>query len=131
MVTLKRLEKRVGEIEEWNKQFEKGTGPKQTMDNVNWLLAQARAMGERLQKAEEAITNYQQVLEQNQTVLQRFLDEQDVVMAWQGYLAKIEEEQKNAVQEQETKSMDAQEQAGDGEEVGEGDSKGDETPEES
>ena len=33
MATLKRIEKRMNEVEAWIKNFERGEGPKQTMDN--------------------------------------------------------------------------------------------------
>ena len=53
-------------------------------------------------------------------MLQEFLEEQDIVLAWQAFIAKKNEERQNAVQESETESLDVQEQTEDGEEVGEG-----------
>ena len=44
-----------------------------------------------------------------------------MVADWQTYLTKLQEEaEKDALQESETESLDVQEQAEDGEEVGEG-----------
>ena len=40
MANLKRVEKRLENVEAWVKEFEKGTGPVQTMDNLNWLVGQ-------------------------------------------------------------------------------------------
>ena len=37
MANMKRLEKRLENVEKWLKEFEKGTGPAQTMDNMNFL----------------------------------------------------------------------------------------------
>ena len=49
MATLKRLEKRVNEIESWVKDYENGTGPSQTMDNLNFLVGQTRMLAEQMQ----------------------------------------------------------------------------------
>jgi predicted RNase H-like nuclease (RuvC/YqgF family) len=124
MATLKRIEKRMNEVEAWIKNFERGEGPKQTMDNMNWLLSQCRSMGDNMQQLEQ---NYQQVsmgMQQNAQLVDRFMEENDMVREWQAFLAELEkqmQEETNAVQEQETESLDAQEQAGDGEKMGEGD----------
>ena len=62
----------------------------------------------------------QNILQDNGVMLQEFLEEQDIVLAWQAFIAKKNEERQNAVQESETESLDVQEQTEDGEEVGEG-----------
>ena len=122
MANLKRVEKRLENVEARLKNFEKGTGPAQTMENLNWLVGQSRMLGDRLQQAEGAVGELQGVLEQNNKILQAFLDENDMVKDWQMYVEKLQKEaEENAVQESEAESMDAQEQAEDGEEVGEGD----------
>ena len=124
MATVKRLEKRLENVEAWLKNFERGTGPAQTMENMNWLLSQCRGLGDGRAQAEQVIDELKGMLSKNNEILQGFLDEEDIVMNWQGYLARVEQESQedaDAVQEQETESVDAQEQASDGEEVGEGD----------
>ena len=45
MVTLKRVEKRLEAAENWIKEFERNTGPKAVLDNMNWLVEQCRHMG--------------------------------------------------------------------------------------
>ena len=124
MATVKRLEKRLENVEAWLKNFERGTGPAQTMENMNWLLSQCRGLGDGRAQAEQVIDELKGMLAKNNEILQGFLDEEDIVMNWQGYLARVEQESQedaDAVQEQKTESVDAQEQANDGEEVGEGD----------
>ena len=123
MATVKRFEKRLENVEAWMKNFERGTGPAQTMENMNWLLSQCRTIGEGRAQADQIIQEYQTALQKNQEILNSYLDEKDLVMDWQGYIARLNEEQEeeDAVQESEAESMDAQEQAKDGEEVGEGD----------
>ena len=44
-----------------------------------------------------------------------------MVQQWQMYVEKVQKEAEDALQESETESLDVQEQAEDGEEVGEGD----------
>ena len=121
MATLKRLEKRMNEVESWVKDFNKGSGPAQTMDNLNWLVGQTKQLGERLSMTEQQALQLQNALEQNAKIVEQFIEEKELVADWQSYLAELQKEQEDAVQEQETESLDVQEQAGDGEEMGEGD----------
>ena len=121
MANLKRLEKRMNEVEAWVKDFNAGQGPAQTMDNLNWLVGQTRMLGDRLQGMENQAMEMQNALQQNAEIVNKFVEDNDLVHDWQAYIAELQKEQDNAVQEQEAESMDAQEQAGDGEEMGEGD----------
>ena len=121
MANMKRLEKRLEAVEQWAKQLEQGAGPAQTMENMNWLVGQTRMLGDRLTQAEQAVGEMQGALQQNNEILQAFLDKNDMIPDWQLYIEELQKEQENAVQESETESLDVQEQAEDGEEVGEGD----------
>ena len=122
MATLKRLEKRMNDVEAWVKDFNNSNGPKQTMDNLNWLVSQTRMLGDRLTEAERTSVDLQNALQQNAQIVETFIQDNELVQDWQGYLAKLQKEaEENAVQESETESLDVQEQAEDGEEVGEGD----------
>ena len=47
------------------------------------------------------------------------MEEQELVHDWQTYIEKLQKESEDALQESETESLDVQEQAEDGEEVGE------------
>jgi hypothetical protein len=122
MVTLKRLEKRMNDVESWVKEFNNANGPKQTMDNLNWLVGQTRQLGDRLSATEQQAMQMQQAIEQNSQIVNDFVEKHELVHDWQAFLAELQKEaEKNAVQESETESLDVQEQAEDGEEVGEGD----------
>ena len=122
MATLKRLEKRMNDVEAWVKDFNNSQGPKQTMDNLNWLVGQTRQLGDRLAATEQQAMQMQQAIEQNSQIVSDFVEKHELVHDWQAFLAELQKEaEENAVQEQETESLDAQEQAGDGEEVGKGD----------
>jgi hypothetical protein len=128
MVTLKRVEKRLEAAENWIKEFEKNTGPRAVLDNMNWLVEQCRFMGKTIDEQRQQLNMAQQQFQANEAVLGSFLESNDMVMNWQAHAAKMQEEE-NAVQEQETESVDAREQAEDGGEVGEGDSEGSEVTE--
>jgi|TARA_R110000824_G_scaffold8456_2_gene38539 hypothetical protein len=121
MANMKRLEKRLENMEAWAKALEQGSGPAQTMENMNWLVGQTRMLGDRLTQAEQGVSELQGALQQNNEILQQFLDNHDMVKDWQVYVEELQKEAEDAVQEQETKSLDVQEQAEDGEAVGEGD----------
>ena len=123
MATLKRVDKRLNDVEKWIKEFENNSGPAQTMDNMNFLVTQTRQLGERMHGADNHIEELRNALEQNNTVLQQFLESNDLVKDWQLYLKEITPEE-DAVQEQSTETLDVQEEAGDGEEMGEGDPEG-------
>jgi|TARA_R110000824_G_scaffold2077_5_gene9954 hypothetical protein len=123
MATVKRIEKRLNIVEDWMKQFQQGTGPAQTMDNLNWLVAQLKMSSQTMDQNQGQMEEMNNVLQRNSQLVQQFVEEQDCVMEWQSFIAelqqKAEEEQKNAVQVEETESVDAREQAEDGSEVGE------------
>ena len=138
MANTKRIEKRLQKVEDWAKAFEKETGPRQTMENMNWLVGQTRALGERLQNESNGVQELQNALNSNSQVLNAFLEQHDMVRDWQMFLeglqaeqAETQQEDENAVQESGSEEMDAQEQAEDGEGLGEGASEGDQDTEES
>ena len=122
MATLKRLEKRMNDVETWVKEFNTANGPKQTMDNLNWLVGQTRQLGDRLSGTEQQAIQMQQAIEQNSQIVNDFVEKHDMVHDWQAFITELQKEaEENAVQEQETEGLDVQEQAEDGEAVGEGD----------
>ena len=121
MANLKRLEKRMNEVEAWVKDFNAGQGPAQTMDNLNWLVGQTRMLGDRLREVENSAMEMQNAIQQNGEIVNKFVEDNDLVRDWQAFIEELQKEQENAVQESETESLDVQEQAEDGEEVGEGD----------
>ena len=113
MATLKRLEKRMNEVESWVKDFNKGSGPAQTMDNLNWLVGQTKQLGERLSMTEQQALQLQNALEQNAKIVEQFIEEKELVADWQSYLAELQKEQEDAVQESSTEEVSVQEQAED------------------
>ncbi len=112
----------MNDVEAWVKDFNNANGPKQTMDNLNWLVGQTRQLGERLSATEEQAMMMQQSMQQNAEIVQNFMEKHEMVHDWQTHIAELQKEaEENAVQESETESLDVQEQTEDGEEVGEGD----------
>ena len=121
MATLKRLEKRMNDVEAWVKDFDRSQGPAQTSENLNWLVGQTRQLGERLSQTEQQAMQMQEALQKNAEIVNAFVEEQELVHDWQAYIEKLQKESEDALQESETESLDVQEQAGDGEKMGEGD----------
>ena len=111
----------MNDVETWVKDFEQGQGPAQTMENLNWLVGQTRQLGERLSQVEQQAMQMQEALQKNAEIVNAFVEEQEIVPEWQAYLETLQKaaEEENALQESETESLDVQEQAEDGEEVGE------------
>jgi len=120
MATLKRIEKRMNDVEAWVKDFDRSQGPAQTSENLNWLVGQTRQLGERLTQTEQQAMQMQEALQKNAEIVNTFVEEQELVHDWQAYIEKLQKESEDALQESETESLDVQEQAEDGEEVGEG-----------
>jgi Mg2+ and Co2+ transporter CorA len=120
MATLKRLEKRMNDVEAWVKDFDRSQGPAQTSENLNWLVGQTRQLGERLTQTEQQAMQMQEALQKNAEIVNTFMEDQELVHDWQAYIEKLQKESEDALQESETESLDVQEQAEDGEEVGEG-----------
>ena len=121
---MKRLEKRLENVEQWAKALEKGAGPAQTMENMNWLVGQTRILGDRMAETEQGLQQMQAAMSANNEILQQFLDKHDMIRDWQVYLEELQQQTKendDAVQEQETEEVSSREEAEDGEEVGEGD----------
>lgn len=131
MATAKQMDKRLAKLEDWLKAFEKSTGATTTMDNMNWLVGQLRALGGRMGEMDGQLQMMNGQLEQNHAAVDEFLNENDLIMDWRIFLEKKQKETEDAVQKSETEKMDVQEQARDGEEMGEGNPEGDEAPDKS
>ncbi len=84
-------------------------------------MVKPEQLGDRLSATEQQAMQMQHALQQNAQIVNDFVEENDLVHDWQAFLAELQKEKENAVQESETESLDVQEQAEDGEEMGEGD----------
>ena len=105
----------MNDVEAWVKDFNQGSGPAQTMDNLNWLVGQSKQLGERLQATEQQALAMQNALEQNAKIVEGFVEKHELVADWQAYLAELqkEAEEEDAVQESSTEEVSVQEQAED------------------
>ena len=113
---MKRIEKRLAVVEDWMQQFEKGTGPKMVLDNMNWLIEQLRNIGGQMMQTNDALQNMQQQFQTNVDIVNQFIEEQELTLQWNAKLQQIREQQ-DAVQESSTEEVSLQEQAESGEEV--------------
>ncbi len=116
MANMKRIEKRLEKVEDWMQQFEKGTGPKMVLDNMNWLIEQLRNIGGQMMQTNDALQNMQQQFQTNVDIVNQFIEEQELTLQWNAKLQQIREQQ-DAVQESSTEEVPLQEQAEGGEEV--------------
>ena len=116
---LERLKKRIKALEEWTDENEALGGPEGTLDTFNYLISRVRQADQ-----------MQQHLNQLQQYLQEYLNETESMDQWNEFI-QTKEGEKNAVQKQSPEEIPPRDEAEDGEEVGEEDSKGSETSEES
>ena len=103
MANLKRLTRRVEEMENWID--ENGDGD--TMANMHYLIRSVRQAGDMLQNEQRNTQNLR-------GLLFGFLKEKNMEKEWDEFLKETEE---NAVQEQQAEKIPVQEQTEDSEEV--------------
>ena len=97
MANLERLTKRVKKLEEWIEENEDMGGPKGLLETMSFLVNEARTYGLQYRNAQEQFTNLR-------GLCFGFLEEKGLGEEWDEYLKKKDEE-KDALQEQETESV--------------------------
>ena len=105
MANNERLTKRVKKIEKWLEENEGGP----TLDNMNFLLDSLRDTSTRAMQLDN-------MYNMQRNLMSQFFTEKEMMDDWNEWLAKQEEE-KNAVQEQQTEEVSVQEEAKSGEEA--------------
>ena len=99
MATVQRLTKRVNELEEWVKENELTGGPKGTLDVMQFLINETRMSAQVRTQLEQQVNNLR-------ALTFEFINQHELTEEWNEFLQEKEEEAK------------------DGEEVGEEDTKG-------
>jgi len=99
MANVERLTKRVKEMENWIADNEGGP----TLNNMNYLITS-------LHNTTEYAQNVERQLNALQGLQQEFLTERELLKNWNEWL-KQKEDEKNAVQEQQTEEVSVQEEA--------------------
>ena len=112
---LERLKKRIKALEEWTDENEALAGPEGTLESFNYMVSRIKAA-----------TQMEAHLNQLQQYLQGFLNENELMEKWNEYIM----EKENAVQEQSPEKVPPLEEAENGKEVGEKDTKGSEASKE-
>jgi hypothetical protein len=107
MANNERLTKRVKKIEKWLEENEGGP----TLDNMNFLLDSLRDTSTRAMQLDN-------MYNMQRNLMSQFFTEKEMMDDWNEWLAKQEEE-KNAVQEQQTEEVSVQEEAESSEEASE------------
>ena len=108
---LERLKKRIKTLEEWVDENEAIAGPEGTLDSINYLIAG--------RKQAEVMQNH---LNQLNQYLQGFLNDNELMEKWNEYIM----EKENANEKHGPEEIPPREEAEDGKEVGEENSKGSE-----
>jgi len=122
MANLQRLTERVKKMEDWVKENDMTGGPQGVLDTFVLMVNETRASTNLRIQVQQTINNLRNLAFE-------FIGQHELTL----YLEDIQKqaEEKDAVQEQETESVDARKEAEDGEEVGKEDTKGKDTSKES
>ena len=107
MANNERLTKRVKKMEEWIAENEGGP----TLNSFVYLVDALRGTTDRLQECER-------MFQHQRNLMGQYFTERDTMDDWNSWLAE-QEENKNAVQEQETEEVSVQEEAESSEEASE------------
>ena len=121
MANLERLTKRVKKLEEWIEENEDMGGPKGLLETMSFLVNEARTYGLQYRNAQEQFTNLR-------GLCFGFLEERGLGEEWDEYLKKKDEE-KDALQKQETESLPVRDEPETSEGVREEDAEEQETTE--
>ena len=102
---LTRLKKRIETLEQWVDDNEAIAGPEGTLDTFNYLIGKQRQFDQ-----------MQAHLNQLQGYLQEYLNETESMDQWNEFI-QTREQEKNAIQEQQTEEVSVQEEAESSEET--------------
>ena len=120
MANVQRLTKRVKDLEEWTKENEMTGGPQGILETFNFLINESRISAQMRIQSEQSFNGLRNAAFE-------FIQQHELTDEWNEFL----KEKENAVQEQSPEEVPSLAEAEDGEEVGEEDTEGNETSEES
>ena len=107
MANLQRLTERVKKMEDWVKENESMGGPQGTLDTMSFLINETRMAAHVRAQTQAQVENLRGLAFQ-------FIQQHELTEEWNDFLKEKEE---NAVQEQQTEEIPAQEEAEDSEET--------------
>ena len=104
-----KTENRIVKLEEWAKGLASDNDQQVIFANINFLLTQIRGIGQANENLTQQAQQLNGALQSNAEALRVFLEDNDLVMDWQEHLEGLNKEMEDAVQEQSTEKVDAQE----------------------
>ena len=113
MANVQRLTKRVKDLEEWTKENEMTGGPQGILETFNFLVNETRMSAQMRMQTEQSFNGLR-------SAAFEFIQQHELTDEWNEFL----KEKENAVQEQSPEEVPSLDEAKDGEEVGEEDTKG-------
>ena len=113
MANVQRLTKRVNELEEWVKENEATGGPQGILEAFAFMVSEMRVAAQMRMQTEQNFNGLR-------SATFEFIQQHELTDEWNEFL----QERENAVQEQATEEVPSRDEAEDGEEVGEEDTKG-------
>ena len=113
MANVQRLTKRVKDLEEWTKANEMTGGPQGILEAFAFMVSEMRVAAQMRMQTEQNFNGLR-------SATFEFIQQHELTDEWNEFL----QERENAVQEQATEEVPSRDEAEDGEEVGEEDTKG-------
>tara|TARA_R100000353_G_scaffold3711_1_gene5764 strand:+ start:297 stop:608 length:312 start_codon:yes stop_codon:yes gene_type:complete len=93
-----KVEDRIESVEKWIANFQEGNEESLVFSNMNFLVAQLKAMGDRLTQVEQSHIQLQNAIEANNKVFGDFVGDNELEDKWQKFLKDLQEDA-NATEE--------------------------------
>ena len=87
-----KVEKRLKDLERWVADFQEGNDESLVFSNMNFLVAQLKAMGDRLTQVEQSHIQLQNAIEANNKVFGDFVGDNELEEKWQKFLEDLQED---------------------------------------
>lgn len=98
-----KVEDRIEELERWIAGFQEGNDESLVFSNMNFLVAQLKAMGDRLTQVEQSHIGLQNAIEANNKVMTDFIGDNELEDKWQKFLEDLQEDADATEEGKETK----------------------------
>lgn len=98
-----KVEDRIEELEKWIAGFQEGNDESLVFSNMNFLVAQLKAIGDRLKQVEQSHIGLQNAIEANNKVMTDFIGDNELEDKWQKFLEDLQEDANATEEGKETK----------------------------
>tara|TARA_R100000278_G_scaffold109372_1_gene86338 strand:- start:369 stop:677 length:309 start_codon:yes stop_codon:yes gene_type:complete len=87
-----KVEKRLKDLERWVADFQEGNDESLVFNNINFLINQLKALGDRLTETEQSHVQLQQAIAANNNVVSTFIEDNELEESWEEHLKALQED---------------------------------------